>query len=348
MNLPSQPMPLQRTAAGMTFGVLLPHFGPHTSRQRLFSGVRLIEELGFDAVWARDHLLWRPHTHEAQADVTFLEQQSTLSAIAAVTERIHLGTGVMIPVRTPIQAAQQLATLSFLSDGRVIAGIGSGHEPAELAAAGVEPGKRKQAVIELMGIVRRLWAEDHVSFDGEVYQVADVTLRPRPVRPIPILYGGPSKLAVRLAVAHADGWLAGTVPFETLDARLATLHELADRAGKQMWLGAVPRTVIGLDRAAVRAKVDVEAMSHDGWRNWETPRSGAFSTIEDIRGAVLAGEPADIVDGILDYARRGFDHFSFDVRNQFDRFEETLELIAERVLPEARAATAVPAGLVHQ
>ncbi len=337
MNIEAQHLPLQRTDAGMTFGVLLPHFGQHASQARLRNAARLIEDLGFDAAWARDHLLWHPHAHESAVDSTFIEQFTTLATIGALTDRIYVGTAVMIPIRTPAQVALQLSSLSFLTGGRVIAGIGAGHVQSELKAANLDPTRRKRAVIEMIDIVRRLWCEDDVHYDGEVYTLADASLRPRPVAPIPIVYGGPSNAAVRLAAEHADGWLAGTVPFHTVDARLATFGQLS---GRRRWLGAVPRTIIGTDRRAVREGLDIEAMSHDGKRNWETPASGSFSTLDDIYGAVIAGEPMDIVEGILQYAERGFDHFSFDLRNHFDRFEDVLELVADKVLPEARRATA--------
>lgn len=332
--------PLARTSAGMTFGVLLPHFGPHATRERILKGAQLIEDLGFDAVWARDHLLWHPHAHEAGTDPTFLEQFTTLATVGAVTERLYVGTGVMIPIRTPVRVAQQFATLSFLTGGRVVAGIGAGHERSELKASNLDAAKRHEAVVEMIEIVRRLWDGEEVDFEGEVYHVEHAALRPLPVAPIPIAYGGPSRRAVRLAAQHADGWLAGTLPLATIDDRLPRLREVAEARGKRMWLGAVPRTMIHRDRKTARSWVDVEAMSHDGKRHWVTPPSGSFSTIDDIRGALLVGEPMDIVEGVLEFAQRGFDHFSFDVRGQFDRFEDSLELIAERVLPELRAATA--------
>lgn len=334
-----QDFPLRRTSAGMTFGVLLPHFGPQATRERIVKGARLIEELGFDAVWARDHLLWHPHAHEKTEDTTFLEQFTTLATVGAVTERLCVGTGVMIPIRTPIRVAQQFATLSFLTGGRVLAGIGAGHERSELRASNIDPAKSHDAVVEMIEIVRRLWDGEDVHFDGEIYHVEHASLRPTPVRPIPILYGGPSRRAARLAGEHADGWLAGTIPLRTLDDRLPRLRAAAEARGKKMWLGAVPRTIIERDRATALARVDVAAMSHDGKKHWIEPPSGSFSTLDDIRGALFAGEPMDIVEGVMELADRGFDHFSFDVRNQFDRFEETLELIADRVLPEVRAAT---------
>ena len=327
--------PLRRSASGMTFGVLLPHFGEHASPEDFLDRVRLIERLGFDAVWARDHLLWRPHSHEEHSDITFLEPFTTLASVLAATERLVVGTGIMLPVRNPIRVAQQYATMSYLSGGRVIAGFGAGHG-AELIAGGIDPAMSHQAVIEMMAIVARLWTEDHVTFDGEVFSVDDATLEPKPVIPLPILYGGPSRRAARLVAQKADGWLAGTVPLTTVDARLKYMNELLEGDIGRLVLCATPRTMIDPDRDLARSWANVDRMSKDGKRYWVKPPSGSFSTIEDIRGALFVGNEHDIVEGVLEYDRRGFDHFTFDVRNQFGRFEEILELIAAEVLPAVR------------
>lgn len=332
--------PLSRTPRGMSFGVLMPHFGAHASPRRVIDGARLVERLGFDAAWCRDHLLWHPHGHEEGGDITFLEPLVTLSAIGAVTERVVVGTSVLIPVRSPLRLAQEYATLAHLTGGRVVLGVGAGHEKAELVASGVDPVRRRQTVVETVDIVRRVWSEDHVSYQGEIFQVDDVTIRPRPPSAIPVLFGGPSRHAVRLAGTHFDGWVAGIIPLDTLDARLAELHDHAAAAGRAMFVSAVPRMRIERDRATARANLDPARMFHEFLRNWEPRPDGGFETLDDFRGAIWAGEPADIVEAVLEYDRRGIDHFVFDLRDQFARFEETLELIAERVVPEVRTATA--------
>lgn len=341
MSEPRPVNPLARSEAGMSFGVLMPHFGAHASPARVLDGARHVERLGFDAAWCRDHLLWHPHGHEEGSDVTFLEPLVTLSAIGAVTERIVVGTSVLIPVRSPLRLAQEYATLSHLTRGRVVLGIGAGHEVDELVAAGVDPAKRRQTVAETVDIVRRVWAGDHVSYAGEIFQIDDVTIRPKPAAPIPILFGGPSRAAVRLAGSHCDGWVAGIIPLDTLDARLAELRDHAAAAGRSAFVSAVPRMRIARDRAAAREGLQPAKMFHEFLKNWVERPTGSYETLDDFRGAIWAGEPADIVEAVLEYDARGVDHFVFDLRDQFATFDETLELIAERVIPEVRSATAV-------
>ncbi len=340
------PNPLARVDGVMTFGVMLPQFGPHVTAERLLGAGELVERLGFDAVWVRDHLLWRPHAHEARESLTFVEPLITLAALGARTKRIILGTSVLIPTRPPLKLAQELAGLSFLTGGRVVAGMGAGHDRAELKAGGIDPTSKRQAVTELIRILKLVHGEDHVHFDGEVYQVDDATLEPKPVRPLPILYGGPSRIAVDIAIEEADGYIIGTLPFLTMDDRLAYLHEREAQLSRRLSLVSVPRIRLDDDRAKARAAVNVAGMVEDGQHHWIKPASGWWDTLEDVEGAAFAGEPGDIIDGVMRLYERGFDHFVVDVRFQFEQFEALLERIAAEILPvlrQAQAGTAVPA-----
>ena len=170
----------------MEIGVLLPHFGEHADVETLVQGSRRVEELGYDSVWVRDHILWRPHGMEG-SDLTFIEPLLTLAAISSVTTRVKLGMGVLIPIRWPLKVAQNLATLSVLSKGRVIGGYGLGSNPAEFQAAGLSRDDREQIFSETMEILRLVWNEDSVSHHGEIFRFDDVTLEPKPVAPIPML-----------------------------------------------------------------------------------------------------------------------------------------------------------------
>lgn len=337
MNAAVVPNPLARTDQGMTFGVMLPHFGPHATAERLMNAGELVERLGFDAVWVRDHLLWRPHAHEARESLLFVEPLITLAALGARTSRLYLGTSVLIPIRQPLKLAQELGALAFLTGGRVVVGVGAGHDRAELiAGAGVDPKSKRQAATDMIRILKLALAEDHVHYEGEVFRVDDATLEPKPPKQFPILFGGPSRRAVEVATEEADGYIVGTLPFLTMDDRLAYMREREEALGRRVSLVSVPRIWVDRDRAKARAAVNVAGMVEDGQHHWMKPRSGWWNTLEDVEGAVFAGEPMDIVEGVLKLWDRGFDHFVFDVRFQFDRFEALLDLIAAEIVPELR------------
>ena len=320
--------------ARIEFGVLLPHFGKEASPSRLIDGSRMCEELGFDSVWVRDHLLWHPYGME-RAGLKFVEPFITLAAIAAVTKKILLGTAVIIPVRWPLKLAQDLASLSYMAGGRVIAGVGLGSTPAELAAGGLNGEQRVEILRETVEILRLIWKENNASYRGKIFSFEDITIEPKPVEPIPIFYGGGTRASVRRVAEYCDGWIPGRVPMATFDDRLKYLRELTDR---KIVLGNIPIVRIDKDRARARADVDVMALagSSEGTPHWIKPPSGKFETIEDLEGLLVVGDPDDCAAEIEKFRQRGVEHFVFDLRLQYHRYEESLRLIGEELLPRFR------------
>lgn len=321
-------------AKPMKFGVLLPHFGKEASASRLIEGSKMCEELGFESVWVRDHLLWHPHGME-KAGLKFVEPFVTLAAIAAVTKKIFLGTAVLIPVRWPLKLAQNLASLSYLAGGRVIAGIGLGSTPAELAAAGLNGDQRVDIVRETVEICRHVWKENSASYRGKVFSFENATIEPKPAAPIPFYYGGGTRASVRRVAEYGDGWIAGRVPMATFDDRLKYLRSLTNR---DIALANIPIVCIEKDRTKALVKINVEELagSSEGSKHWVKPPSGRFSTVEDLEGLLIAGNPDDCAREIEKFRQRGIEHLVLDLRLQYDRYEEILQLISEELLPRYR------------
>src|SRR5262245_5763315 len=210
------------------FGVLIPHFGKEASPARIIEGAKLCEELGFDSIWVRDHLIWHPHGME-RAGLRFVEPFIVLAAIAAVTKRIKLGTAVLVPVRWPLKLSQDLASLSYMAGGRVIAGLGLGFNPAELATVGMRIEDRVEIMRETVEIARLIWQENNASYQGKVFSFENVTIEPKPAAPIPIFSGGSTRAAIRRAAEYCDGWIPGRVPLATFDDRIKYLRQITDR-----------------------------------------------------------------------------------------------------------------------
>lgn len=317
--------------AKMQFGVLLPHFGKETSPARIVEGAKLCEELGFDSIWVRDHLIWNPHGME-RAGLTFVEPLVVLAAVAAVTKKINLGTAVLVPLRWPLKLSQDLASLSYMAGGRVLAGIGLGFNPEELATVGMRLEDRIDIMRETVEIARKIWTQDNVSYQGKVFAFDNVTIEPKPVAPIPILGGGSTRAAMRRIAAYCDGWIPGRVPLATFDDRVNYLRQLTDR---KIILGNIPITRIDKDRKKARDSINVAALaeSSDGSPHWIKPPSGKFQTIEDLEGLLIVGNPDDCAAEIEKFISRGLEHLVFDLRLQYDRFEESLELIGKELLP---------------
>jgi probable F420-dependent oxidoreductase len=316
-------------------GTLIPHFGRYAGRDAIIRGSARAEELGFDSLWARDHLIWEPHGIEG-TDKTFVDPFETLAAAAAVTERVTLGTAVVIPVRWPLKLAQEFMGLSFMSDGRVVAGVGLGFNPREFEAAGLRAEDREAIFEETVEILRATWAPGPCSHHGAHFSIDDVEIEPKPVAPIPILYGGTTPAAVRRAARKTDGWYCGRLPLATLDARMAYLREQApDRTLPTIIqpLVIVARTT---QEAADRLPLDLLLHSSEGSRLWVRPASGEFRSIEDLEGLVLYGSPDDVIRQSQAFIDRGIDELVFDLRLQFDEYVDALELIGKEVLPALR------------
>ena len=184
--------------------------GPVEHARRCLEIAAAAEELGFDAVWAGDHLalprqpsVGYPYAGGApmDAETSVLDPFTVLAAVAARTERLHLGFGVLVlPLRHPLLVAKTAATLDALSAGRVILGVGAGWLPEELDAVGASFEARGEltdaALVDLRGLLA-----DGATEDGSL------TVLPRSVQqPVPILVGGGSSRALRRATALADGW----------------------------------------------------------------------------------------------------------------------------------------------
>lgn len=323
----------------MRLGNLVPHFGHLASRDTIVRLSTRAEELGFESLWVRDHLIWAPHGMEG-TNKTFIDAFVTLAAISAATNDITLGTGVVIPIRWPLKLAQNFSSLSFLNGGNVVAGIGLGFSPKEFSGAGLDAEAREEILSETVAILRDAWDDGHVTYHGDVFNIDDVELFPTPVEPIPVVYGGNTPKAVRRAVDHTDGWYPGRLPMRTLRSRLDYLAEYGGEKAEGMHTIIQPLVVVADSREAAEARVPIDEVAHSsgGSKFWLKPESGEFRTVQDLGGLVVCGTPDDVVAQILEFHEIGISEFVFDFRLQFDEYEEVLEVVGESVIPQLKAA----------
>jgi alkanesulfonate monooxygenase SsuD/methylene tetrahydromethanopterin reductase-like flavin-dependent oxidoreductase (luciferase family) len=214
----------------LKLGLLLPHFGAHASMEKCLEGSLKAEAYGFDSVWVRDHLVFTPYAMEG-TDNTHIEGFLVLSAVAAATNSLTVGTAMTICHRHRIHLAQSFAALSQMARGRVIMGMGLGGFPHEFAAAGLpsEPAERARLARINAELCRRLWSGERVSYHDDCYNFQDVAIRPLPVKPIPILCGS-TPTACRRVVEIGEGWLPARITLATFRKRMAYLRELSQTA----------------------------------------------------------------------------------------------------------------------
>jgi alkanesulfonate monooxygenase SsuD/methylene tetrahydromethanopterin reductase-like flavin-dependent oxidoreductase (luciferase family) len=324
-------------AASLKFGLVLPHFGRHASVQKCLDGAIKAEAYGFHSVWVRDHLVFTPYDMEG-SDSTHIEGLLLLSAVATITKKLAVGTAMTICHRHPIHLAQSFAALSRIADGRVIMGMGLGGFAHEFASAGLPtalPERARLATIHT-SLCRRLWAGEEVSYQDERYAFQSVQLKPVPVSPIPIWWGGSTQAACRRAVESGDGWLPARITLDIFTKRMAYLREFSQKVGRPMiTAGVMPLTSIAEDKEKALQHVNVKSLIGEANRNsnWVKPVGGNFSTMEDIRGLVLAGTPEEIIRETRAYQAAGATLIVFDLRFRFADWHRQIDLLGKEVLP---------------
>jgi probable F420-dependent oxidoreductase len=203
---------------------------------------RAIEEIGFDQLDMFDHVVMGHPTNGRPAGpypakMPILEALVTLAYCAAVTEKIGLGTEVLVlPQRHPTLVAKQVATLDTLSGGRVRLGVGVGWQESEYDAQGVDFHQRGARMDEAIALMRRYWSEDPVDAAGPFYPMKAIAMEPKPPQggKLPIWIGGASPAALRRAGQLGDGWMAvrATANLEQARRDIAAVRRHAEEAGR--------------------------------------------------------------------------------------------------------------------
>jgi alkanesulfonate monooxygenase SsuD/methylene tetrahydromethanopterin reductase-like flavin-dependent oxidoreductase (luciferase family) len=275
-------------------GILLPHlegwFEGGTARWRDLNDIaRTAEDVGLDSLWIADHLLYR------FPGMTFgtWECWSLVSALAATTDRVELGTIVtVLPWRNPGLLAKIVDTADEISEGRIILGVGAGSHESEFPAFGFGSWDHKVARFEEeLAIVRTLLRDGRIDHEGRFHTLRECELRPRGPRPNgpPIMVGAIGSRMLRATVAHADQW---NIPWRH---RLEDV--LAETARGEAACGEAGRDPATLERSVC---VQIDA-----------PRVGNFvpaPLLAESRPDAWRGEPAGIADRIRAYAGAGVSH----------------------------------------
>ncbi|WP_137844723.1 LLM class flavin-dependent oxidoreductase [Microbacterium sp. 2FI] len=324
----------------MKFGLLLPHFGEEASREKLLEGSKLAEEKGFDSVWVRDHLVFEPHGEMEKPNRTFYDALTTLTAIGAVTEKLELGTGSLIPFRHPLVTALMAGTITQLVGPRLILGFGAGTFDHEFEAIGWGDLNRVEMVRSNAEILKRVFTENDVTYDDGIFSFENVTIEPKPVGGrIPFWYCGATPRSARLAAEYADGWMPGRISLASMRKRIDVMRDMTDESGRPMpTVAVIPPTSIEATREEALKDVNVPGLL--AWANKAKfavkPPSGTFETVEDLEGQLIVGSPEEAVHELKKFEAAGVEHLVFDFRFKFDRFFEQIELLGDEVLPRMR------------
>ena len=307
-------------SARIRFGVTLPQIKRTWDEAK--AAALAFDRLGFDSVWVCDHLYGVP-----MPTLPILEAWTELTAVGAITERVGLGTLVTPPFfRNPAVLAKQVATLDHITGGRAIVGLGAGWFEQEFTGYGCpfpSVRERLEALEETAVIMKLLWTDEQVTYDGRHFSVHEAVCEPRPARRPPILIGGGGeKVLLRLAAKHADIWNNMAVSQGELGHKVEVLRRHCDAVGRDPSEIAISQqcvVVIGAtddEAAAALAKAGKIYGGHMG---------------AGIEAHGIWGTPAQVIECIERHVALGCTHFVIEF---FGR-DTTIpaELFATEVLP---------------
>jgi F420-dependent oxidoreductase-like protein len=291
---------------GLKFGVFLPFYAFQTKNiapEQQFTLIREIvlesERLGYDSVWLDDHLMY--------SDWPILECWTTLTALAAFTSKIRLGTMVSCSQhRNPALLAKAAATFDVLSNGRLEFGIGSGVQEAEHAAYGFgfpKPSVRTEQLGEALEVITRLWTQKKASFPGKHYQLKEAVCEPKPLQQPypPITVGGRGeKQTLRVTAKYADRFDWGFLPIDEYKRKLGVLESHCKVVGRDF--GGIERScwpagqiLLGRDQKDVDSKV--------------SKLKPADMSLGDYKKSTLVGTPDECRERLQVYLDLGATYF---------------------------------------
>ncbi len=315
------------TGLSNTFGIAMRNFQRYPdlpdAPALVDYGVRM-EELGFDSLWVWDHILLGVDPHFPIIDALTL-----LTAVAARTRTIKLGTGVLVlPLRNPLLLAKQLSSMDQISGGRLLLGLASGWYKREFDAVGVPFNKRGRIMDQSLEIMSRLWQEDLVTGEYGPYNLRSSVMFPKPVqtpRP-PLLIGGYVDRVLKRAAVTGDGWLTYFYTPESFTKSWDKIVAFAEEAGKDpaglLNCNQLP-IMVGESRAAVEAPMLEWLNTEWDFASWSdsTVDSAVMGTVDDC----VAGLQAHIDVGVQKII---FVPYKYEA--------EQVEIIAREILPRLR------------
>jgi phthiodiolone/phenolphthiodiolone dimycocerosates ketoreductase len=348
----------------LKFGIECPNYPWEVIRDTAF----LAEKLKFDSFWMPDHLV---ATGVRRWDA--LHAWNTLCALAVLTKKIKLATGVSDTYRHhPASLAQMATSCDVLSNGRAVLGIGVG-EAMNLAPFGIPFDKPVSRTIEAIQIIRKLFREDFVDFNGKYYQLEKAFLRPRPAVPIseteyrstiPLYIAASSPRTMKVAAQYGDGWLPANLVPEEYGSNLEIIQEIAKKCGRDpssidpahfMYvvvsenLEAARKAMMLtgkmmlLSRPRILEKIGFKPSTYDFEMTFKLvfPRDGnawlakAKELPDEVveKAPFLFGTPDEIIEKLDKFVKAGCQHFVMNFQVSPRVLRDTCQLFAGRVMP---------------
>src|SRR5262245_15299102 len=298
----------------MKIGICVPHYGRPIETERIYQLVLRAEEIGLDSVWVTDHVTVPRDTGLIYRD-DMLDPLAVLPWLAGVTERIALGTSVVVlPYRSPLPVAKLLASVDVLSGGRLIVGAAVGWLEGEFEALGVPFRERASRADEALELFQALWTEEYPEIHTARHRLAGLKASPMPLqkpRP-PLLIGGSTQAAFQRVARLGDGWHASSVNPTGFPAGALAVTNYWKEAGRP-----------GAPELTLRAPILIEGVH----------RPAVDPALLGARH-VLRGSVANVLRELRAYQTAGCSHVALEVSySTFPAIFETLDLVVEEIRP---------------
>jgi len=289
---------------------------PLTKPENVINFAKKCEAMGCHSMWTIDRIAYDN-----------LEPLTILAAAAGATQKLRLGTSVLLGnLRHPTHLAKIVATLDFISNGRLTLGLGFGSRESDYKAVEIPYEHRGTRAVEQVELMKRLWTEDNVTHKGKFFTVENLSIGPRPVqKPYPPIWtGGGAETALKRAGTWADGFICGSSAIPDFAATWAKVSAYARAAGRNPdKITKAGLTFMAIDdnqAAAVKTVEDYVVRYYGRLR-------------ADVANTSLVGSPAAIVDRIGAFLSKSLDMLIIGVADPDPR---QLDVFAEKVLPQLK------------
>lgn len=332
------------------FGIRVPNSGPLSSKENIVKAAQNSEELGFDTVWLHDHVVWSSemHRHHISSGATeaitdaqeanFFECMTTMSYLAAKTKDIQIGVACLVmPLRNPIYAAKQCATLDHLCDGRLLVGVGLGskatRESSEFDVFEVPIKSRGNRTDEYIEAMKAIWTQPMASYEGKFLKFDNAEIHPKPLQKPhpPVWVGGWMDQAAVRAGRYGEGWIPGWLSPKEMARGCDILRKAATDAGRD------PAGIkIAVEKLAAIARTRDEAMT----LALPTIRESSQTYERDVDNIQFAldrhiiGSVDDVRRRIDEFIEAGVQHFELKlIYPDMDTMYKEMLLWSEEIIP---------------
>ena len=332
------------------FGIRVPNSGPLSSKENIVKAAQNSEELGFNTIWLHDHVVWSSemHRHHISSGATeaitdaqeanFFECMTTMSYLAAKTKDIQIGVACLVmPLRNPIYAAKQCATLDHLCDGRLLVGVGLGskatRESSEFDVFEVPIKGRGNRTDEYIEAMKAIWTQPMASYEGKYLKFDNAEIHPKPVQKPhpPVWVGGWMDQAAVRAGRYGEGWIPGWLSPKEMARGCEILRNTAEDAGRD------PAGIkIAVEKLAAIARTRDEAMT----LALPTIRESSHTYERDVDNIQFAldrhiiGSVDDVRRRIDEFIEAGVQHFELKlIYPDMDTMYKEMLLWSEEIIP---------------